>query len=113
MPAASGVKKKHAIRVEEADLRKKNDPNRVNDSGRVINSGSCLFLFSKRTVPQLLIRFVAETNVLVILRKEVIQPQVPLRLPCYDLVPIAEFIFGACLPEGLAWRLRMPPTFVA
>ena len=27
-----------------------------------------------------------------ILRKEVIQPQVPLRLPCYDLVPIAEFI---------------------
>lgn len=23
-----------------------------------------------------------------ILRKEVIQPQVPLRLPCYDLVPI-------------------------
>ena len=32
-----------------------------------------------------------------ILRKEVIQPQVPLRLPCYDLVPIAEFIFGACL----------------
>ena len=30
-----------------------------------------------------------------LLRKEVIQPQVPLRLPCYDLVPIAEFIFGA------------------
>ena len=28
-------------------------------------------------------------------RKEVIQPQVPLRLPCYDLVPIAEFILGA------------------
>ena len=35
---------------------------------------------------------------LIILRKEVIQPQVPLRLPCYDLVPIAEFRFGACLP---------------
>ena len=32
-----------------------------------------------------------------ILRKEVIQPQVPLRLPCYDLVPITEFIFGAWL----------------
>ena len=32
----------------------------------------------------------------VILRKEVIQPQVPLRLPCYDLVPITGFIFGAC-----------------
>ena len=25
-----------------------------------------------------------------ILRKEVIQPQVPLRLPCYDLVPVTE-----------------------
>ena len=32
----------------------------------------------------------------IFLRKEVIQPQVPLRLPCYDLVPIAEFTFGAC-----------------
>ncbi len=48
-----------------------------------------------------------------ILRKEVIQPQVPLRLPCYDLVPIAEFTFGACLPYGLARRLRAHPTFVA
>lgn len=28
------------------------------------------------------------------LRKEVIQPQVPLRLPCYDLVPIKSFRFG-------------------
>ena len=32
-----------------------------------------------------------------ILRKEVIQPQVPLRLPCYDLVPITGFTFGVCL----------------
>ena len=31
------------------------------------------------------------------LRKEVIQPQVPLRLPCYDLVPIIELAFGAAL----------------
>ena len=31
------------------------------------------------------------------LRKEVIQPQVPLRLPCYDLVPLTEFTFGASL----------------
>ena len=34
---------------------------------------------------------------MIILRKEVIQPQVPLRLPCYDLVPIDRFVFGACL----------------
>ena len=37
------------------------------------------------------------------LRKEVIQPQVPLRLPCYDLVPITELAFGAApLSVGLA-----------
>jgi hypothetical protein len=41
--------------------------------------------------------FLVTEVVLGILRKEVIQPQVPLRLPCYDLVPIAEFIFGTWL----------------
>ena len=39
---------------------------------------------------------VAPRRVRIILRKEVIQPQVPLRLPCYDLVPIDRFVFGAC-----------------
>ena len=33
------------------------------------------------------------------LRKEVIQPQVLLRLPCYDLVPIASLTVGASLPK--------------
>jgi hypothetical protein len=32
-------------------------------------------------------------------RKEVIQPQLPLRLPCYDFVPITSPTFDACL-EG-------------
>ena len=36
-------------------------------------------------------------NIESILRKEVIQPQVPLRLPCYDLVPITELTVGASL----------------
>ena len=35
--------------------------------------------------------------------KEVIQPQVPLRLPCYDFTPIIEPTFGRAL---LAVRLR-------
>ena len=30
-------------------------------------------------------------------RKEVIQPQVPLRLPCYDFIPITSHTFGICL----------------
>ena len=32
-------------------------------------------------------------------RKEVIQPQVPLRLPCYDLAPVTEFTFDGSLPK--------------
>ena len=32
-----------------------------------------------------------------LLRKEVIQPQVPLRLPCYDFTPITDHTLGACV----------------
>ena len=32
------------------------------------------------------------------LRKEVIQPQVPLRLPCYDFTPVADLTVVGCLP---------------
>ena len=35
----------------------------------------------------------------IILRKEVIQPQVPLRLPCYDFTPVADLTVAACLPK--------------
>ena len=31
------------------------------------------------------------------LEKEVIQPQVPLRLPCYDFIPVIETNLDACL----------------
>ncbi len=33
---------------------------------------------------------------MIILRKEVIQPQVPLRLPCYDFIPVADPTVVAC-----------------
>ena len=45
-------------------------------------------------------------------RKEVIQPQVLLRLPCYDFTPIMSHTLGRCLPFGLACRLLVQPTFV-
>ena len=38
-----------------------------------------------------------------ILRKEVIQPQVPLRLPCYDFTPVAELTVVRCLLQA-GWR---------
>ena len=36
-----------------------------------------------------------------LLRKEVIQPQVPLRLPCYDFTPVTSHSLGAAFPCGL------------
>ena len=38
----------------------------------------------------------------VLLRKEVIQPHLPVRLPCYDFTPIANPTFDGSLPEGWA-----------
>ena len=47
-----------------------------------------------------------------LLRKEVIQPHLPVRLPCYDLVLITSPTFDSSLPEGLGRRLRVLPTFM-
>ena len=47
-----------------------------------------------------------------LLRKEVIQPHLPVRLPCYDFTPITDPTLDACLPCGLAQRLQGLPTFV-
>jgi hypothetical protein len=37
-----------------------------------------------------------------LLRKEVIQPHLPVRLPCYDFTPITDPTFDGSLPEGWA-----------
>ena len=48
-----------------------------------------------------------------LLRKEVIKPHLPVRLPCYDFVPIANPTFDHS-PQinRLGRRLRVLPTFV-
>jgi hypothetical protein len=51
-------------------------------------------------------------GLVVLLRKEVIQPHLPVRLPCYDFVPIADPTFDGSLPTGLGHRLRVLPTFM-
>ena len=43
-------------------------------------------------------------------RKEVIQPQVPLRLPCYDFAPVTELTFGGCL-LAVSAPTSGPPSF--
>jgi hypothetical protein len=45
-------------------------------------------------------------------RKEVIQPQLPLRLPCYDFTPVTDPTFDGSLPCGLGHRLRVLPASV-
>ena len=40
-----------------------------------------------------------------LLRKEVIQPQVPLRLPCYDFTPIINHTLG-----GFFQKVRIPTS---
>ena len=56
---------------------------------------------------------VLTTNIVFLLvsilhRKEVIQPHLPIRLPCYDLTPIIEPTFGHCLLAVSAWTSGVP-----
>ena len=46
-----------------------------------------------------------KNSLLDFLRKEVIQPQVLLRLPCYDFTPITSFTFG-----GVLLAVRLPTS---
>ena len=48
----------------------------------------------------------------ILLRKEVIQPHLPIRLPCYDFTPIIDSTFDCCLENSLAHRLRVFPTLM-
>jgi len=42
----------------------------------------------------------------------VIQPHLPIRLPCYDFTPIICPTLDGSLPCGLGHRLRVSQTFV-
>ena len=42
--------------------------------------------------------------------KEVIQPHLPVRLPCYDFTPVIDHTVDGALPEGLGYRLLVQPT---
>ena len=46
----------------------------------------------------------------IILRKEVIQPHLLIRLPCYDLTPVTDNTLGVCLHCWLTRRLKVQPT---
>ena len=62
---------------------------------RLIDLESFDLLPDRSTEVALDFAFVSQTVFRSLLRKEVIQPQVPLRLPCYDFVQITTHTFGA------------------
>jgi hypothetical protein len=64
-----------------------------NESGRQLTSDRRGSSPSLETIPN---------SSSVLLRKEVIQPHLPVRLPCYDFTPIADPTFDGSLPEGWA-----------
>ena len=47
-----------------------------------------------------------------LLEKEVIQPHLPIRLPCYDFTPIADPTLGRFLPCGLDHVRWVLPTLM-
>ena len=47
-------------------------------------------------------------SVSILHRKEVIQPHLPIRLPCYDLTPIIEPTFDHCLLAVSTWASGVP-----
>ena len=46
-------------------------------------------------------RTAGRTSGRILRRKEVIQPHLPVRLPCYDLVPITSLTLDGSIPQGV------------
>ena len=67
---------------------------------RIATRKLCLFL-NRQTVMQPLLLFP---------RKEVIQPHLPIRLPCYDFTPVIRPAFGCSLP--LLSTTSLPYIFI-
>ena len=75
---------------------------------------ACTFFFSP-SFSFVLLYFVRESLLpellsLVLHRKEVIQPHLPIRLPCYDLTPIIEPTFDCC-PLAVSSQASGVPNF--
>src|SRR5699024_4202321 len=70
-----------------------------------------IYIILKRINPSKLNQTTEYVSV-IILRKEVIQQHLPIRLPCYDFTPIIGPTFGGWLLKRLPHRLRVLPTLV-
>ena len=86
--------------------RAKLPQNRISDLEGYMSTSSANFLAEALRPEQ------GRSDMTFSLRKEVIQPQVLLQLPCYDFTPITDSTFGRCVPCGFAHGLRVFPAFV-
>ena len=50
----------------------------------------------------ILAQYVRCAGLMCLPRKEVIHPQLPLRIPCYDLTPVIKFTLGQLLVEPIS-----------
>jgi hypothetical protein len=81
-------------------------------SGKGCDKGICGAPFRFLADPEELPNRMGSRNARLLLRKEVIQPHLPVRLPCYDFTPIIDPTLDGSLPCGLGHRLRVKPTLV-
>ena len=82
-------------------------------TGSPCRSGSALrFAFRSSSLPQTLRPWDAPSilSPALLPRKEVIQPHLPIRLPCYDFTPVIDLTFGGGLLLRLPYRLRVLST---
>ena len=84
-------------------------PTRYASTRFIDAGGSTLATTNQRNARTPLLRY---GTLLMLLRKEVIQPHLPVRLPCYDFVPIADPTFDSSPTKVLGHWLRVLPTFV-
>ncbi len=81
-------------------------PGSVDMLGRTVGSRPCL-VARDRSGERGGRRRAVRAPCLVLPRKEVIQPHLPVRLPCYDFTPVTSPTFDGSLPCGLGHRLRV------
>ncbi len=84
-PRKTGIPLQHLMFVVAPDLTPLQRPGHLHESIRSPNPHTMW----------------AGLILVVLLRKEVIQPHLPVRLPCYDFVPIADPTFDGSLPQGV------------
>ena len=70
-------------------------------SGKNEKEVSICLVYFKTNIRCILFRRLNNLQITLSLRKEVIQPHLPVRLPCYDFTLLTKRTFGTVLPYGL------------